>query len=139
MVQVQTTSGFDRIVRFIQMLTGMLLFFAAWGLVLELLLPLWDHWVMGVAGFIVGLFVWAKSLVVLSEHVFTPLSAFLYVRLSLRTPIRFAEAKPIAWLFVPNETGKWYPMRFLRSLPREQRRAALFHAVAEIEGSPYLP
>ncbi|MBB5038286.1 hypothetical protein HNQ64_002544 [Prosthecobacter dejongeii] len=58
--------------------------------------------------------------------------AFLYVRWSLRTPIRWAEVHQIAFLFVPSQDGTWHTLQHLRKLPQDQRRDALFKLAATL-------
>lgn len=61
------------------------------------------------------------------------LSTWLYIRMTLQTPVSLKDASRVMWHFVPNATGKWHPMTELLLLPREQRRARLLANVAEIE------
>lgn len=60
------------------------------------------------------------------------LSTYLYVRISLRTPIDLKEVKALKYFFEPNKTGKWYPMTHLRKLPKEMRKIALFESVKKL-------
>ncbi len=60
------------------------------------------------------------------------LSTYLYVRISLKTPIDLKEAKAIKYFFEPNQSGKWYPMTHLRKLPKEMRKIALFESVGQL-------
>jgi len=60
------------------------------------------------------------------------LSAYLYIRKTLNTQISFRDAASIAWLFVPNETGKWYPMKEVLQVSPEFRKQYLFTRAAEI-------
>lgn len=68
-------------------------------------------------------------------HLFNYLSSYLYIRLSLRTPITFSEAKYFAFLFVPNDTGSWWPMREIKNLPKESRRQYIFEFAERVHGS----
>lgn len=58
------------------------------------------------------------------------LSSWLYARVALRTHINFSEAKALRKLFQLDLSGKWIPLKGVKQLPSEQRRAALFHALS---------
>ncbi len=61
------------------------------------------------------------------------LSTWLYIRITLKTPVSFTDAEELMWLFVPNDTGKWYPLREVATVSRDQRHAALLARAEEIE------
>jgi hypothetical protein len=58
------------------------------------------------------------------------LSSWLYARLALRTDITFSEAKALRKLFQLDLSGKWIPLKSVKQLPSDQRRAALLHALS---------
>ena len=60
------------------------------------------------------------------------LAAYLYVRQELETPVSFAEAKALSFLFRGNTLGKWYPMIETRKLPKEERKQYLFDFAARV-------
>ena len=64
------------------------------------------------------------------------LSAYLYVKFTLRTSISFSEAKGLAFLFEPNETGSWWPMKDVRKLPADERKARLLSLASQASTSP---
>jgi hypothetical protein len=57
------------------------------------------------------------------------LAAWLYATVSLRASISLAEARQLARLFQLDVTLKWIPLKEVRSLPKPQRRDALFAAL----------
>ncbi len=63
------------------------------------------------------------------------ISAYQYIRGHLKTKVSFSEARKLSWLFVPNKTGKWWPMKEIRDLPTEIRRTVLFQTAESIRVS----
>ena len=63
---------------------------------------------------------------------FHTLSAYMYIRLDLDTKVSYREAKDLAFLFVPNETGVWWPMREVKSLPEKERKQYLYAYLTRI-------
>ena len=59
-------------------------------------------------------------------------SAYLYIRRGLETPVSFAEAKALSFLFVGDANGNWYPLAETRKLPKEERKQYLFDSAARI-------
>lgn len=50
------------------------------------------------------------------------LSAYLYLRFNLHTPMSWKDSGFVAFLFTPNETGKWYPMTDVLKLEKDLRQ-----------------
>ncbi len=49
------------------------------------------------------------------------LSAFLYVRIKLKTRISWKNANYVSFLFVPNSNNTWYPMLIVLTIPKDDR------------------
>jgi hypothetical protein len=64
--------------------------------------------------------------------IFNTLSALLYIRINLKTKISWRQTKQIEWLFVPNETDKWWPMENIKDLPEDLRLPFLFKSAKKI-------
>jgi hypothetical protein len=65
---------------------------------------------------------------------FDAVAAYFYIRQDLRTPVSFAEAKALSFLFAGDEEGRWYPMKEVRKLPKDQRKQYLFDFAAKVGG-----
>lgn len=79
--------------------------------------------ILGIAAFLAAM---GGSVVLLMKTVLRPeLPTYLYVRLSLFTPISWQEAGAVSFLFEGDVTGRWYPLRELRRVPREFRHVVL--------------
>jgi hypothetical protein len=79
--------------------------------------------VLGIAAFLAAM---CGSVVLLMKTVLRPeLPTYLYVRLSLFTPIPWQEAGEVSFLFEGDIAGRWYPLRELRRVPREFRHDVL--------------
>ena len=61
-----------------------------------------------------------------------PLSAWLYITRVLKVRVTYSEARSVAKLFVPNETGKWWPMKEVSNVPKDLRRAYFLEAAHAI-------
>ncbi len=65
------------------------------------------------------------------------LSSWLYARLNLGVPVSFSDAKALRMLFQLSFGGTqpvgWYPMKEVKQLPADERRAALMTEVARIK------
>jgi hypothetical protein len=116
---------------------GLFFLFLFLGRELQLLLG-YEHWTslaqtIAVIALFLGSLI-AAGLVgyAFATRFFHPLSSFLYVRLSLRTPITWRDALYLAFLLSPNDTKRWYPMREVRQLPVGERREALLKEAARI-------
>jgi hypothetical protein len=59
-------------------------------------------------------------------------SAYLYIRRGLETPVSFAEAKALSFLFA-GVNGKWYPLSETSKLPKENRKQYLFDFAARVK------
>ncbi len=66
----------------------------------------------------------------LARWVFTnTFHSFLYIRLSLFTPVTVREARELAPLFSIGPDGKWHPCREALQLPPLERKAFLYSAL----------
>ena len=74
-----------------------------------------------IALFIGGMFLSTFLFRISAGKFFAVLSSFLYVRVELKTKIRWKDASFVSFLFTANSTGKWYPMHNVLELPKEQR------------------
>lgn len=60
------------------------------------------------------------------------LSSFLYLRLSLGIKVSWQEARYLAFLFSVNKSGKWYPLKEVKKIPKEKRKAFVCDFAAKI-------
>jgi len=66
------------------------------------------------------------SIILLLKTLLQPeLPTYLYVRLSLLTPISWKEAEDVSFIFDGDISGRWYPLLELRQIPRECRHEFL--------------
>ncbi len=66
------------------------------------------------------------------------LESFLYIRVNLRTNISFTEAREFNELLSPSAFGKWYPLKEIRDVQKNDRRKALFELKQQIiSSSPF--
>lgn len=146
-VRVPYTHGYDRVLTILRIVTGLiwigivLLVLSAAGQIFEIL-HIDFSWFDSLPGWLTGLleivfFLGALALAIYLQTITTNrwisiLSAYLYIRIRLRTKISLRDADYLSWLFVPNETGSWYPMREVLQIPREIRRQYLLNKAAEI-------
>jgi hypothetical protein len=147
-VRIPYTHGYDRVLTFLRLLAYLTWFiivlstlYALGGLLtamgIDSLLDALPGWLNVV--FIIGLFLGCLMLTVYLHSITTNrwignLSAWLYIRGTLKTRLSFGDAAKISWLFVPNETGKWYPMKEVLRIPQESRRDYLLTRAREIAG-----
>jgi len=92
------------------------------------------NWVFAVIGVILAIAAFLAAMygavMLLMKTILQPeLPTFLYVRLSLFTPISWKEAGEISFLFEGDLSGRWYPLRELRHVPREFRHDVLLEFV----------
>jgi hypothetical protein len=66
---------------------------------------------------ILSIFIYEK----LFAKLFFTLSAYLYIRFSLKTKITWKQTKMVDWLFVVNDRGVWYPMKEVKQLEEKER------------------
>ena len=60
------------------------------------------------------------------------LSVFLYIRINLGTKVNWNETLRLEWLFLPNPSGQWWPLDFIRNLPEGLKRKALFESESKL-------
>ena len=65
--------------------------------------------------------------------------AYLYVINILQTDMSLREAQAIRWLFIPTDTGKWYPCTEVLRLPKAQRKAYLQRVYMQSESDRQNP
>lgn len=140
-VRVKYTSGYDRflfLLKFFTFLAWLLVTFfsmAGVGQLFESWLDSLSSWIKTLIEIVFFLCVFGVATFlhsITTSRWISIYSAYLYIRISLKTKISFRDANYLAWLFVPNETGRWYPMREIRQMPRELRRQYLLNKAAEI-------
>ena len=68
--------------------------------------------------------------------VFDTLSALGYVRLVLGAKLTYREAAEVAWMFLPNDRGVWYPMKELKKLPAADRGPAVLRMNEKLRTGP---
>jgi len=68
------------------------------------------------------------GLVLFHNKLLEPLSAWLYITFVLKVRVSYFEARSVAKLFVPNDTGKWWPMKEVSEVPEQFRRAYFLEA-----------
>lgn len=86
-----------------------------------LLSPRWDEYLATAVG--------AAAFFVAARYLLRPAdiaSAYFYVRNDLDIKISYSEAKEVAFLFVPNRSGRWYPLEDLLNVPAADRKRALY-------------
>jgi hypothetical protein len=80
--------------------------------------------------FAIPLMVWVIVGTFIHIYLISPvlrtLSSYLYIRTQLKTPVSFAEARPLREIFCPAAEETWHPLRRISELPESQRREALF-------------
>lgn len=140
-VKISYTHIYDKIVAFLfKIPTSILLFFLCGYLIIEieeLLRPDRSNETLniliGISIFIMTFFFSSLIYTKIFSNFYHFLSAYLYVRLSLRTPLNWGEVKEIAWIFVPNELGVWYPMKGVKKLPKKERKQFIIEFVNQIQ------
>lgn len=80
---------------------------------------------IGIGIFILAYFISSFVYSKIFANFYHYLSAYLYVRLSLRTKLSWKEVTEIAWMFVPNESGVWYPLKEVKKLDKIERKQFL--------------
>ncbi len=144
-VTIRCTHGWNRLYQFVLWIASIALLVAIFIMIMPLLnsmQPLADiiqdagnsigipDWVFSVIGVILAFFAILAAIYgavfLLTNTILQPeLPTFLYVRLSLLTPISWKEAGKVSFLFEGDVFGHWYPLRELRRVPREFRRDLL--------------
>lgn len=124
MIRIRTTHGWTVI--FLPFLwVSRIAFIALFGGIFDTLdFPEWTFWIALFAGLITH--------VLFIDPIYHTFQTFLYINYSLSTKVSFREAKYFVFLFAPNDTGKWYPMKGIKELPKEIRRMGLFHSAQKI-------
>ena len=147
-IRVSYTHAYDRSLTILRFITGFMWFvIVAWALSatgkllgilgieissLEDFLPDWLNVILTII-LLISFFTLAIYLhSITTNRWIGTLSAWLYIRYTLKTHVSFADATKVSWLFVPNETGKWYPMKELLQIPQERRRTDLLAKATEI-------
>lgn len=143
-MRIQFTSGYDFLIATLRLLIGIIL--GMFGLITVLKISNWfvlisglestiPEWVEGVIGLtsaiigsVLGLYVYYKT----AGPFLNNLSSFLYIRRDLKAKVTFNEAKLLSFLFVPNDSGKWYPLDHIPTLPEDQRKQQLFILAQQI-------
>lgn len=86
-------------------------------------LPSWLYVILAIGFLFVG---FVGAVIVLTKTILPHwLPTYLYVRVSLFTPISRDEAEKVSFLFDGSLDGKWFPLHVLRKLEREYRNEAL--------------
>ena len=132
-VRVPYTSTIDRILIVPRLIASALIFgLVAWGIIAAFeFFHIPEKW--NISGFlnivlflllvlisgIISAFIYSKTV---GKFLFS-LSAFLYIRLKLKTKMSWRDSNSVAFLFIPNETGKWYPMLDALKIEQENRES----------------
>lgn len=72
--------------------------------------------------------------IVLYRQSISILASWLYARINLGAPVSLADAKRLRCLFQIHSDLRWFPMKEVRQLPADQRRAALMGAADKLLG-----
>lgn len=86
------------------------------------------HGFFGLVGVALGLFVHFLTL----DQIYILLHTHLYINLSLRTKTTLKESWYFSFLFSPNDSGRWYPLKQIKQMEKDQRKAELFLAARQI-------
>ena len=77
---------------------------------------------------IIGFALW----VLIYRQFLSTISSWLYARVSLGAPVTLGEARDLRRLFQSDFSFKWIPLKDVKKLPKEQRRAAVMDALARV-------
>lgn len=116
MAKIEYTHNWSLLV----MLLGLLLFFLCFGLMFSLFHSIFDYdsdWIDIIPFILTGIIFFYFYF-----KIAPVISTYLYVRFSLSTKISYKDADSLVGLFLPNESGKWTPMKDVKKLPIEKRR-----------------
>lgn len=83
--------------------------------------------------FIIGEVLGAVYLTQLSE----PIGTQLYLRCCCGVKLNYKEAKSITFLLDGSINGKWYPLKFLKKISKEERKQVLFEFAQKIKRDFY--
>ena len=142
-VPVPYTTGYDKVLSVLRILTGLCWMILCVGVVIFIaeeigiksitVGPKWLSTILSLLFFIVLPFALAIYLhKITTAKLLFNLSAYLYVRHTLKTKISWKNVSKVSWLFTPNESGKWYPMKEVLQLPEGERENYLFRRANEI-------
>lgn len=137
MAKITYTHFFNLICRIINFIASLLVLL----LVVDCTSPLFKRWVSSDYGEYIAFGLGLILMILAQIYVFAFLdyiSAYLYLRLILFTPVSLKEAKELAFLFVPNDTGTWYPLKEIRKLPRHQRKQFLHQFAFRVSLRAYM-
>ena len=83
--------------------------------------------------FVVGTLIGGYFLSAITE----PLSTILYLFFSCGVKITYQESKKITFLFDGSLSGKWYPLTFLKNIPKEDRKSLIFDFAEKVKSEMY--
>lgn len=128
-VRIPFTTGFDYCIIILRVITSFAWIFLVFGSLVEAVVffnPPFPNSKVLLAIICIAAFVGSLLLAqylhskTTGKFLFT-LSAFLYIRITLKTKISWANCSKVGWLFTPNDTGKWYPLTEVKQMPPEMR------------------
>jgi hypothetical protein len=129
-IKVPFTSTIDRILIIPRLLSSFLIFgLVTWGIIsiieffqLEKLkisefLSIVIFILLLLISGIITSFIYTKT----AGKFFFILSAFIYIRYKLKTKMTWKDSSSVAFLFVPNDTGKWYQLNEVLRIEENNR------------------
>jgi hypothetical protein len=130
-IRVHFTHSFDRILTIPRILISFILFFSVVG-GFAFLLDTSDILGKLKTGVTINFIVFMALLFVsygLTRYIysktagrfFDTLSSYLYIKYKLKTKMSWKEADFVSFLFSPNGTGQWYPMKEVLKVSEEKR------------------
>lgn len=132
MVRFKYTNEINLLCRLINMALNIVILFFIAGLIqpiFELQMAKGDAEVVSI---ICGFVLMCAIKIMFFDNLFDVISAYVYIRLKLSVRVSFSEARELCFLFVPNKTGNWYPMKEVQKLPDNMKREYLFYIASEV-------
>lgn len=134
MATIRFTHGYDLLHKIGNMVGGLTVFAAATSVISPIADPIeralkysgfeWIWVIILIAYFLIG---YAGSIILINKTIWPSwLPTFLYVRITLHTPITGVEAEKLSYLFDGSLGGKWYPLNAIKKIEAEYRKEALF-------------
>jgi hypothetical protein len=145
-IKVPFTSTIDRILIIPRLISSFIIF----GIIIGIIITIIDFFqlekiniseflsvllfiVLLITSGIVTSFIYTKT----AGKFFFILSAFLYIRFKLKTKMSWNDSSSVAFLFVPNESGKWYPLKEVLKIEVNKRSAFILEFAKKVSESQY--
>lgn len=124
--KIPYTSGTDLFVHFFIGLPLMILTMIGCGSVIHSLLYFLNisinadlkEWIVGLSGIFLGGWIYVKYVGIYVKF----LSAYMYIRFELFTPVSWQETRSLCALFVLTEDGKWFPCEEVKKLLKKNEK-----------------